>query len=95
MDLNDIDLGATYRDAVTGFEGVVVGRADYLTGCAQALLSTRLESTGEVHSQWFDYPRLEHVDDAHDELLEKLGGETARIAGGPPPGGEPRRQTPS
>jgi hypothetical protein len=80
-DITEIELGDTYRDTITGFEGKVVGRADYLTGCAQALLTALVN--GEVNSVWFDYPRLEFVSDAERPAL--AGEPAVRRSGGPTP----------
>jgi hypothetical protein len=32
------DLGVTVKDVIHGFEGVVTGRCQYLTGCTQYLV---------------------------------------------------------
>jgi hypothetical protein len=55
-------LGATARDIITGFSGVVVGRVEYLTGCNQALLQPKVKDDGAlVESVWIDEQRLEPV----------------------------------
>ena len=52
-------LGHTYRDQITGFEGVAVGHCEYLTGCNQTLLAPqRVEAGKPAESQWFDDQRL-------------------------------------
>jgi hypothetical protein len=76
--ITDIELGDTYKDTITGFKGKVVGRGDYLTGCAQALLTALVN--GEVNSYWFDYPRLEKVEADRPALAEET---SVRRAGGP------------
>ena len=64
-----IVLGATVRDAITGYGGVVTGRADYITGCNQYLVQPeRVTKDGAVVSaQWFDEHRL-LVDDGAELL---------------------------
>lgn len=59
-----IALGQTGRDVITGFEGVCIGRAQYLTGCNQALLvPRRLTPDGKrIEGEWFDEQRIERVD---------------------------------
>lgn len=57
-------LGKKVRDKVTGFEGVVTGRVEYLTGCAQVLVQPRVKGDGEfIESRWLDEPRAEVVDE--------------------------------
>lgn len=54
-----IQLGCTYRDKITGFEGVATGYVEYLSGCNQALLAPRVGSDGSPRdSCWFDVQRL-------------------------------------
>lgn len=53
-------LGRTGRDQITGFEGVIMGRAEYLTGCNQLLIAPReLDKDGNRRSgEWFDESRI-------------------------------------
>lgn len=44
-----IILGRKVRDKVTGFEGIVTGRATYLTGCDQY---SRLSATASAPPTW-------------------------------------------
>ena len=57
-----VELGTKQRDKITGFVGVVTGRAEYLTGCNQCLLVPPVKDGAYVDSQWFDEQRLEAVD---------------------------------
>jgi len=55
-------LGTTMRDTITGFTGVVTGRAEYISGCAQALLVPKAKDDGSLpESHWFDEQRLESL----------------------------------
>lgn len=55
-----IAMGQRVKDAITGFSGVVTGRAEYLTGCTQYLLTPSVNERGEyVENRWFDEDRLE------------------------------------
>ena len=59
-----IDLGVTAKDKITGFQGVATGRAVYITGCNQILLSGKLKADGDlVDGRWFDEDRLDVVPD--------------------------------
>lgn len=57
-----IVLGNTYKDTVTGFEGVATGRCKYISGCYQVLLSPKCIDVGtKLESHWFDVQRLEEI----------------------------------
>jgi hypothetical protein len=60
-----VKLGMKGRDKLTGFEGVCLGVAQYLTGCDQILLVP--DHTGEhgkrPDGEWFDDMRIERVGD--------------------------------
>lgn len=53
-----IELGATAKDIVTGFEGIVTGRAQYLTGCDQYVITPKVEKGSFQEGRWFDENRL-------------------------------------
>ncbi len=60
-----IPLGAKVKDTISGFEGVVTGRAQYISGCAQSLVAPTVTSEGAFRDgQWFDTQRLRIVDDS-------------------------------
>lgn len=55
-------LGTTQRDKITGFQGVVTGYCEYISGCNQALLVPAVGEKGEFKEpHWFDVQRLERV----------------------------------
>lgn len=55
-------LGTTQCDKITGFQGVVTGYCQYLTGCNQALLVPKIGDDGSFKEpQWFDTQRLDQV----------------------------------
>jgi hypothetical protein len=54
-----IQLGVTVRDKITGFSGVVTGRAEYISGCTQCLVCPRVKDDGGMQdAHWFDEQRL-------------------------------------
>lgn len=57
------ELGEVLKDIVTGYEGVVMARTDYLTGCNHyGLLKQKLGKEGKPEDwQWFDEKRLVKV----------------------------------
>lgn len=57
-----IELGAAYRDVITGFAGVATGHTTYISGCSQVLLQPKVDKDGKlVDGHWFDEQRLERL----------------------------------
>jgi len=57
----EVVLGNEYKDGITGFSGVAVGRCIYLYGCVRVQLLSRTRKEGdpaESVSDWFDEQRL-------------------------------------
>lgn len=54
-----IGLGSTVKDRITGLKGVVMARAEYLTGCVHvAILATKVDKEGKVPEyEWIDETR--------------------------------------
>lgn len=53
-------IGRTVKDKITGFQGVVTGRVEYLTGCNQLLVSPSTDKSGALRDPaWFDEQRCE------------------------------------
>lgn len=77
-----MQLGDTVKHKITGFEGVTTGRAEYLTGCTQWLVTSRtLKPDGDSQSQWLDEIMLMPQD------VPNVGiGIPANQPGGPPMG---------
>lgn len=66
-----IELGKTYKDKVTGFAGVCTGTAFYISGCHQALLMPKVKADGSAtEGQWFDFQRLEHQSNVETMVLD-------------------------
>lgn len=63
--------GKEAKDQITGFKGVVTGRADYITGCNQYLLVPTVDNDGKkVDAHWLDENRLELVPDGREVNLD-------------------------
>lgn len=61
--MNELQLGCTVKDKITGFEGVVTGIVDYLSGCNQALVVPKVDKDGKLRdAHWFDVQRLTVAD---------------------------------
>ncbi len=57
-----IKLGVTYKDVVTGFQGIAVESSSYISGCDQILLRPPCGKDGKMlEGVWFDDLRLERV----------------------------------
>lgn len=80
-----IELGLTVRDKISGFQGVAMGRTEYLTGCAHIGVAPRqLKSDGTIHEwQWLDETRLDVVESEKKILIGK--SKDAEDKGGPCP----------
>jgi hypothetical protein len=72
-----IDLGQKARDKVTGFEGIITGRAQYLYGCDQYCIVPPAKDGKIGSAEWFDEGRIEVVGRGilpKDVRAEKPGG---------------------
>jgi hypothetical protein len=52
-------LGKAARDKVTGFDGIIVGKCDYLFGCTQLGIAPQSKDGKLESTQWFDDGRVE------------------------------------
>ncbi len=52
-----VKLGQKVKDSISGFEGIVVGRAEYLYGCVRCQLAGK-DADKDV---WIDEQRLEEI----------------------------------
>lgn len=67
--------GDILKDKITGFQGTVTGRADYLTGCNQYLIVPKVKKDGEwKDGRWFDEQRLEKIDESKKSIENKVPG---------------------
>ena len=56
-------LGSRVRDTISGFTGILTGRAEYLYGCVHLQISPEELSEGKpIANDWFDEQRVELVD---------------------------------
>lgn len=73
-------LGIRVRDKVTGFEGVIIGRYQALTGCDQYEVQPPTHENKIEHSRYFDELRL-MVTDSDPVLVDPR-----KTVAGPVPG---------
>lgn len=70
-------LGSKAKDKVTGFEGIIIGKITYLTGCNQFGISPPAKDGETFNTQWFDEGRIEITGEGisqDDVSSEKKGG---------------------
>lgn len=90
--MQTLPFGTHARDVITGFSGIVIGRAGYITGCDQYLVQPNYTKDGEViESRWFDVGRLAETDNTVDPEIKAIadlhhsGTSTQRGADKPAP----------
>lgn len=58
-----VKLGTKVKDALTGFEGIAIGRSEYLYGCHQVLIKPQELKDGKpIEGEWVDEQRVVYVD---------------------------------
>lgn len=56
------NLGKLAKDKITGFEGVITSKHNYITGCAQYGLQPKIDKDGKIpDKQYFDEGRIEFL----------------------------------
>jgi hypothetical protein len=53
-----IKLGNKVKDKVSGIEGIVTGRCEYLNGCVQFCVTTKVGKDNKGASPWIDEGQL-------------------------------------
>ena len=73
--MNEITLGSTVKDSITGFTGIAVGEYKYLNGCVRINIQpTKLKDGKSIESETFDIEQLELVDKPKKKEVEPSGG---------------------
>lgn len=77
------ELGTRVKDLITGYTGIITGRAEHITGCNTYWVNPQLIKEGKVVSaEYFDEDRLEKVDEGIKPPTvqgKKPGGEHLEI----------------
>ena len=73
------DLGDRVRDAINGFEGIVVARTDYMTGCQHFGVKPQTLAADGKSMDW------EYVDGTYLELVPAEPVRRTGTGGGPAP----------
>lgn len=73
-----IQLGQKAKDKISGFTGIVIGHAEYITGCDQYCIAPESKDSSKIESsQWFDEGRIWIIGDGinpQDLIAQKNGG---------------------
>ncbi len=56
-----VQLGSKVKDKITGFTGIVSGRAEYLYGTPHVWVEAPTTTDGKTPDQWIDESRVEVV----------------------------------
>lgn len=62
------ELGVKAKDKITGFEGIIIGRAEHITGCNTYGLKPKKDKDGKMQdAEWVDEgcPKDENTGDKH------------------------------
>lgn len=71
------DLGETVKDKVTGFKGVIIGRADHISGCDTfGVQCNTLKDGAPQDPRWFDEPRLESTSGKRMSIVDERAVKT-------------------
>lgn len=74
-----IKLGQTAHDKISGFEGIVTARTEWLNGCVRIHIEpTKLKDGQLQKAYWFDEPQLEIQKKSKKRL--SLGGPARSVA---------------
>lgn len=58
-----LELGMTAKDKITGFQGILVAKTEWLTGCIRwGVEPTSLKDSKPISVEWFDSDRIEVID---------------------------------
>lgn len=71
--VNGIKLGDDVEDVITGVRGIVIGRSEWLTGCATIGIQPKADKNGSVPEVfWVDETRVDTYDG--ERKLSVVGG---------------------
>lgn len=72
MTIWEFDLGTCVKDRVTGFKGTITARIEYLNGCLQYCIESKLDKEGKIQKhQYIDEGQLKFISGPVIKLSEK------------------------
>lgn len=58
-----VNLGDRVRDKISGFQGIVTGRTEYLNGCARVVIEPEELHDGQIiESRYFDEQQIQVIE---------------------------------
>jgi hypothetical protein len=70
-------LGDKAKDLITGYEGIIICRSQYLTNCnTYGLKSIELKDGVPRDTEWFDEPHIVLIEEKVHEAHQSTGGPT-------------------
>ncbi len=76
-------LGAQARDTVTDFQGMIIARNEWMSGCVQYCLKPKVDKDGKIPSgEWIDEDQVELVRATERKTPAKLTGGPQKDAPG-------------
>lgn len=80
MSRPNINLGDLARDTISGFEGIVTSKTEWLNGCVRIGLSPkRLHDGKRIESEVFDIEQCELIEAAKKPAAPPSGGDRPSI----------------
>jgi len=72
-----IKFGSKVKDKITGFIGIVTGKASYISGCSRILVEPPIDKDKKMReAEWIDENRIETVDNSIiklDDIIKTSG----------------------
>jgi len=75
--MSKIKLGVKAKDVVTGFEGIVTAKVEYLNGCVQYALKPKIDPKAKEKMPegiYIDAQQLEYVNEGVNIKSKAIGG---------------------
>jgi hypothetical protein len=84
MSADAFTMGNKVRDLVSGIEGIITGRTEWLNGCVQFIVTPPLDKDGKKQDMlWVDWQQLELVDSGITAHVQAQLAAAPKTAGGP------------
>jgi hypothetical protein len=80
--MSTIQLGDEVKDKVSGFSGIAIGRIEYINGCIQFGIKSKVKKTGELpkDNYWVDEKELDIVKKGAVKIeMKRTGGDMPKI----------------
>lgn len=61
------NLGKTAKDKISGFEGIITARCEYLYGITRVLLTGKCVEHKKPEEYWVDESQIELIENNHPE----------------------------